>query len=110
MLFNEAIDTIVEEAMQQYAATSTDDTPQSMSILISAPKVLGVTVMPPIIINIGMVNTGGCTYALFLGWYVWQLPADDLPDVLSKLISLEELLNEYYEDEEDNEDQQNPKT
>lgn len=106
MLFNEAIDTILQEAMHQYASTSIEDKPQSMSILINAPKVLGVTLVPPIILNIGMINTDGHTYALLLGWYVWQLPADDLSDVLSKLLSLEELLNEYYEDEEDEDDQQ----
>lgn len=106
MLFNEAIDTIVQEAMQKYASMNIENEPQSMRILIHAPEISGITLMPPIILDVGMVSMNGHTYALLLGWYTWEIPEDNLPDVLSKLLSLEEYLNEQYIDlEEDDDDE-----
>lgn len=107
MSFSEAVDTIVQEAIQQYASTGVENSPQSLSILIHASEVVGSLIMPPIILNIGIVNSCGCTYAILLGWFTWQLPADNLSDVLSSLLSLDEFLAEQYEDaEEDDDDEQ----
>lgn len=105
MLFDAAADIIIHEAMQKYASMHIENEPQSMRILIHAPKISGITLMPPIILDVGMINVAGHTYALLLGWYTWEIPEDNLPDVLSKLLSLEEYLNEQYSDlEDENED------
>lgn len=108
MSFNEAVDTIVQEAIQQYASTGIENSPQSLSILIHASEMTDSLLMPPIILNIGIINACGYTYAILLGWFTWQLPADNLSDVLSSLLSLDEFLAEQYEDteEEDDDDEQ----
>lgn len=104
-MFTDAVDNIINEAMHQYAKHGKENTSESLRILIQAPKILGQTILPPIILDIGLSKSDGQTYCVILGWYVWNTPNISLPEIASKLLSLEDALNELYDDdEEDSED------
>lgn len=104
--FSDSIDKVILDAISQYANVSTDEVPKSMRILIKPPSVGTNIIIPPLILDIAMSKVDGITYAVLLGWYVWNVPEDSLGSVLSQLLSLEQLLKEQEEEDDEDEESQ----
>ena len=99
--FSDSIDKVIIDAINQFKDASAEDVPRSMSIMIKPPAMDQRLAIPPLLLDIAIAKVDGVTYAILLGWYVWNVPQDSLGDVLSQLLSLQELLKEDEEDDDD---------
>ena len=111
--FSENLDKVIEDAMKDYAEYGDKGEPQSMRIMIKPPKppeFSGIKLfpdLPPIIVDVGMVNYDDVITAVLLGWYACDLPkGNSLDAMLSELLSMEEYFNELEEDTDENDDEQ----
>lgn len=103
---SECFKEIIEQSMHQYAKLGQENCPQSMRIVVQAPRISGQTLLPPIIIDVGMFKDSEHVYAMILRLYTVDMSQQAIDALMSQLSTMEQILEEYlYDDEEDDEDE-----
>ena len=102
MTFDSCVDEIMNNIIKKYAAIGPKDEPQSVRAVIQVPTLQPL--FPSIILDVGVMNFQGYTYALIEGWSICNPNLTDANTITANLLSLEELLAEYLDDEYEEDD------
>jgi hypothetical protein len=100
---NECFNQIIEEALREYTKLGKENNPQSMCIVIQAPKVLGQTMLPPIILDVGLVKDTEHTYAMISRIYTIDISDEAVDAMMSQLLTMKQLFQEYLEEADEDE-------
>lgn len=102
---SECFKEIIEQTMREYAKLGQENCPQCMRIVVQSPKIFGQTLIPPIIIDVGMFKDREHVYAMILRLYTIDMSQQAIDALMSQLSTMEQILEEYLHDDEEDEDE-----